>query len=456
MKPDISTGKISPLLRAILVAFLAVAVSLVFWAVLRAPAILARDDNPRRVESELRIQRGRIFDHRDNLLAESRRTNGRFSRYYPLAAASPAVGYYSLRYGTAGIEESYDAYLRGETGNFWEDQAHDLLHQTQVGHDLRLTLDADLQARANALLQDQTGALLLLQLGDTAVGEPAQILALASHPGYDPNVLDEEFERLSSDEQAPLLNRVTQGKYQPGPVLQPFILAAALEQGVIALDEPVAHANRPVIVNDVATYCATTPPTNATWADVLTHRCPGPMQDLAGELEAADLAAIFAAFDLTAQPQLPLNTDTAVSTPISSTTLALIGQDTLIVTPLQVGVAWAALADNGRLPALQLVESVQAEDGGWLAAQPPAREPKTAVRPETAGQIRQALPGDEDIQAYSTLVLSGPDGSTNSWYLGLAPGSSPAYVVVVVLENSRELGSVERIGREMLTAVRVP
>jgi len=454
LNSDTSIGKISQLLRVILLAFLAVAFSLVFWTVLRAPAILARDDNPRRVESELRIQRGNILDRTGALLAESQPVGETFVRHYPLPAASPVVGYYNLRYGTAGIEENLDAYLRGETGSFWQAQQRDLLHAIQTGRDVRLTLDADLQARADTLLGERNGALLLLQLG--ANGEAARILALASHPGYDPNSLDENFEALSSDEAAPLLNRVTQGQYQPGPVLQPFILAAALDRGIVTLDEAVDHANRPVIVNGTATYCASSPPAAATWADVLAHRCPGPMQDLAEEMDAAALRASFNGFGLTEQPELPLNTETAVSNPISRTDLALIGQDTLVVTPLQVAVAWAALAEDGRLPALQLIEDLQSDTGEWVTPQPPAEITTTAVHPEAARAVRQTLPTDNQIQAFSTLVLSGPDGSTNGWYLGLTPEQDPAYAVIVVLENSSALADVEGVGRGMLTAVRTP
>lgn len=450
MKPEVPPGKISQLLRVVLLAFLAVAVSLLFWSVIRAPAILARDDNPRRVEAELRIQRGLIFDRDDVVLAENRLENGRSLRQYPLPAASPVVGYYSLRHGTAGIEESYDRPLRGDSDRAWQSQMADLLHKPQIGSNVRLTLDAGLQAQADSLLDDLAGAVLLLRLDPAANGgEIGQILALASHPGFDPNRLDETFDDLSADELAPLLNRVTQGQYQPGLALQPFILAAALDQEIISLDDPVAHANRPVILHGVATYCATLPPTEATWQDVLTHRCPGPMQDLAGKL---DLTQVFTDFGLSLPPQLPLNTETAVSPPPANPALAMIGQDTLIVTPLQVGVAWAALAANGRLPELQIVNALQNNRGNWVGSAPETGT-DTAVSAAAAQRVRQALPAADNTQAFSTLVLSGPGGSTNAWFLGLIPAEQPEYVVVVVVENSGDLAEVERIGGDLLTAV---
>lgn len=86
-----------------------------------------------------------------------------------------------------------------------------------------------------------------------------------------------------------------QGQYQPGLVLQPFILAAALDADRIQLDGAVLNANRPVPVNGEVKRCQTTPPEDATWADVLRHRCPGPMQDLADRLGLAVLDEHFCA-----------------------------------------------------------------------------------------------------------------------------------------------------------------
>jgi peptidoglycan glycosyltransferase len=66
--------------------------------------------------------------------------------------------------------------------------------------------------------------------------DSGDILALVSQPTYDPNMLDADWEQLESDPDAPLLNRATQGLYQPGGVLQPVVLAAALEAGAAELD----------------------------------------------------------------------------------------------------------------------------------------------------------------------------------------------------------------------------
>ena len=71
------------------------------------------------------------------------------------------------------------------------------------------------------------GGLVLLEL--SAVGDPpeAAIRALVSRPNYDSNALAEQFETLADDESGPLFDRASQGLYQPGLIVQPFLTAAA-------------------------------------------------------------------------------------------------------------------------------------------------------------------------------------------------------------------------------------
>ena len=438
-----STNNIQQVARLILIAFIITAVSLIFWTILRAENILARDDNPRQVDAELQIQRGRILDKNGRILAETIGPKNNRQRQYPYPIIGPAVGYYNFRHGTAGIEDSFNTVLRGDRDTDWQEFWRTALHETQVGQDIQLTLDANVQTMAETLMEDHKGALILFSQTD----QSADVVSLVSHPGFDANQLRESFETLTEDEEAPLLNRITQGQYQPGMVLQPFILAFAIDEGLLTLDTAVEHPNRPVLINDTATYCATTAPESATWRDVLTHRCPGPMHDLANILSLNDLDNAFGRFNLTSQPILPLNTETATYPPLADEMQAIIGQDNLIVTPLQVAVAWLALNNNGRLPPLRLVSDSQNEQGEWEAVE---REPvagETAVSPQTTGDILKSLPQTDGIIEFSTLVLSGPDGSTNTWYLGAAPNGE---AVVIVLEDQADLGKIEEIGRALL------
>lgn len=430
--------------RAILLGFLAVALSLVFWSVVRSGAILARDDNPRLVEAELRIQRGRILDRTGRVLAHTVGEPDALARTYPFATIGPAVGYYSFRHGTAGIEAGFDAVLRGESQDFTAVFNQQILHMPQIGRDVQLTLDAELQAIAETLFGQAQGALVLLEINS------GDVLAMVSHPGYNPNRLDETFAALVEDETAPLLNRAVQGQYQPGLVLQPFILAAALDQDWIQLDDAVLNANRPVPVNGEIKRCQTTPPDDATWADVLRHRCPGPLQDLADQMGLGGLEAIFMRFGFTVQPELPLNTEAAELEPLADALQAGIGQDNLTVSPLQVALALAALGNDGRLPTPRLVAAVQ-DENGIMQAQSAVPTAGDVVTGRTAQSIRQLLNSDGTLN-FAVSALAGPD-SSNGWYLALTPINAPRYAIVVVVEDSKDLSAVMAIGQGVEAAV---
>ncbi len=440
------TPHLQRLMVLLLGGFALVALGLFFWGTLRAEALLARSDNPRLVEAELRIQRGRIVDRHGITLAENGGTPARQQRQYPFTAVGPAVGYYSFRHGTAGVEESYNAILRGDGAPFWLETWRKWLHEPQRGQDIQLTLDAAWQQEADSLLAAHAGALLLLEL--TEGGSFAQVRALVSHPGYDPNRLDEQFRALVADDAAPLLNRVTQGQYQPGLALQPFLLAAALDGGFLRLDEGVTNINRPVALNGTLFRCVTRPSSDtATWMDVLTHRCPGPMQELGLLLGETELERMFAAWGFTQQPQLPLNTTTAPQDPAQDVALAAIGQDVLTPTPLQIGLALAALANNGRFPALQLVTAVR-HNNAWVAETVPP-DYSAAVSAGAARSVRLALSVSNDVAEHSALALSGPGKSSNGWYLALAPAAAPRYVLVVVVEDVERAEVAVAIGREL-------
>lgn len=433
----------------LLFGFLFVAVGLVYWGIFQANRLNNREDNPRPVEAELRIQRGTIYDVNNVVLAETVGEPGNLERVYPIPGIGPAVGYYSFRHGTAGVEEGMNGVLQGDSDNFWADYWRQTIHESQPGRDIRLTLDADWQRSASALMAEHDGALILLTIHDSA------IRTMVSHPAYDPNALDEQFDALIEDENAPLLNRAVQSQYQPGLVLHPFILASAIEAGLVDLSEVVQDVTRPVILNDTTLACRTDPPQPIFWRDTLRHPCPNPTNTLGQRLGLPQLTATFAQFGFSTFPALPINTDFVQPEPITDLTLASVGQENLTVTPLQISLALASLANGGQLASPRLVSASQSESGTW--GQADSSEIMTTVSPETATTIFDVLPRHNDLIAeYATLVLSGPEGSMNSWYLGVAPAGNPRYVVVVVIENADSLSVAQAPGRALLQRILSP
>jgi hypothetical protein len=98
-----------------------------------------------------------------------------------------------------------------------------------------------LQKLADDLLAGYSGALIMLN------AETGEILVMSSQPGFDPNQLDDTWDQLIQEPQAPLINRVTQGNYPTGALAElPFMQAAAgSDMGRVAIRLPLSDANLP-------------------------------------------------------------------------------------------------------------------------------------------------------------------------------------------------------------------
>lgn len=180
-----------------------------WWAVVRAPALLTRTDNPRRAISDRWVLRGAIYDRNLKLITASSGEPGSYERriYYP--QLSNVVGYTDPTYGQSGLESSMDAYLRGLEGRtaldvWWN---HLIYGQPPPGLDIRLSLDLDLQSFVDKQLAPYQGAAVLID------AESGEILAMSSAPSFNANQLSETWQSLIIDEKSPLLNRAIQGRY---------------------------------------------------------------------------------------------------------------------------------------------------------------------------------------------------------------------------------------------------
>jgi len=205
--PQASLGAALP--GFLLAALIATALVAGWWGFYRGPDLLTRTDNPRRSIADRYVPRGALFDRFDTPLAETVGQPGEYSRYVHTPALSPVLGYNHPIYGQAGLEASLDPILRGLEGQdaftIW--QHHLLYGQPPPGLDVRLTLDLELQQQADALLGERAGAMVLIR------ADTGDILVMASHPFYNPNRLESQWESLIQDQRAPLVNRVMQGSY---------------------------------------------------------------------------------------------------------------------------------------------------------------------------------------------------------------------------------------------------
>ncbi|MDY7041188.1 MAG: penicillin-binding protein 2 [Chloroflexota bacterium] len=151
------------------------------------------------------------------------------------------------RVGLTGVEQSFEAELHGQRGRRYIEVDVAGREVSTVGepeppvpgHNLILTLDMDLQRYVDQALREQMEA-VDSQSAAVIVMNPktGEILAMVSLPSYDNNLFTggishEDYERLSSDPNHPLLNHAISGLYPPGSTFKLVPAAAALEEGII-------------------------------------------------------------------------------------------------------------------------------------------------------------------------------------------------------------------------------
>lgn len=424
------------ILNAAILGFLLLAGTLVYWQVVKAPQILARADNPRHYEAKRREERGRILDHNGHTLVESEPGDDGSVRRYRYPPLVHVTGYDSLRYGSNGIEARYDHSLRGTAGRndfaLWLDG---VLHRQPPPHDVKLTIVLEAQRAADEALGSRRGAVVVLE------SDTGRIVALASHPYFDPNRLEDKWHLFNNDSEQPFLNRVTQGLYSPGPVFTLATLAAALDREVTNADETFPDA-----------------PPDLSWAVDLwpsgAHPPPYPV-DLRSALASSHLTVFvtlgfrlgsesllesyerFALRDAvpleiqTVQPYLPQPES------LNTRELALLatGQGALYVSPLHLALIAAAISrDDGAIPMPHLVESVLSPDGS-LVYRTEASVLSRPIRPQTAAQVRQLLPAWSRLMGQTGAVELGPGIKPHAVFVGFASLPEARYTICALIEN---------------------
>ena len=426
------------------ICFILAGLGLGYWSLIRGPVLASRDDNARLIENERRIQRGDILDRNGQTLVRSEPgANGTWERVYPAQVAAPVVGYYSINHGTGGIEDAYDAQIRGEGPMSPLEQIEaNLLHLHSAGVSVTLTIDMGIQQAASEALGLRTGAAVVL---DVRTGE---ILALVSKPTFDPNTLEADWPTLQFSPDKPMLNRATQGLYPPGLVFETITLAAVLQEGLAEPTTVFTDELGVVLAVDPPISCPGDPPkTRFTLAEAYTWPCSVLFARLGLELGGERLADYVTQLGVGRPIDLPLQVSSGqvLQSGVWSKLLAArtaMGQGEVLVTPLEMALVMATLGNDGFRPVPRLVLSVGGE------AVPPAGGPRQVLSGDVARQVREILAqtfdagrqgtelSDADIAGRAGSAESGLAGAPpHAWFVGLAPAAQPRYAIVVVVEH---------------------
>lgn len=409
-----------------------------------------RPENPVR-----KLSRGSIYDRTGVVLARDDEADPSKRAYPSGAAFAHVVGYVDKVYGGSGIEaadlpfiEGYDSKSESRARNFDIERAK----RGEVhGRDIALTLDARLQFAAAQLMIGKRGAVVVIKPDD------GQILALVSAPSYDPNKLDAQLFAIKGED-SPLLNRATQGLYPPGSTFKMVVTAAAVERHLDGLDfdcpgggyTPPIRGARPIRDHEFYAYArkgaawpgfgrigidkALAKSSNVYFAQLGVRI--GPME-LCEAVARFQFNRDFELFEGSAGKVIGKGGSFPSLGPgdLGSAAQLAIGQGRLLVTPLQMALVGAAIANDGKLFAPRLSDKI-----------PPSLV-SNAMLPSSASRVRSLLRGvvvngtgrKADLPGLDVCGKTGtaqtPNGDDHAWFVCMAPQSKPKIVICVLVEH---------------------
>ena len=438
----------------------------------QAKSLQERPDNRRTLLANYARERGQILVG-GTPVAKSVPTKDelKWLRTYPKAELySQVTGYYSFTYGAGGgIEGAEDALLSGSSDKLFYRRVSDILTgKDQTGASLELTINPAAQAAADKALGDQRGAVVAL---DPTTGE---ILALVSHPAYDPSVLSSHdsvkvaaaWKRLNADKAAPMVDRAIAGTlYPPGSTFKVVTAATALESGKFTeesqlpgpatLDLPQTTVNLP---NDDHRACG--PDNKTTLKHALEVSCNTAFGWLGMQVGADQLRSQAAKFGFGDHLGVPMSvTPSTVPAELNQPQLAqsAIGQYDVRVTPLQVAMVSAAVANHGVVMRPHLVKKVTSSDLEVIEEVQP-EQLSQAVSADTASALTRMMQavvesGTGTAAQISGVEVAGKTGTAqhgeglapHAWFTSFAPVGNPKVAVAVVVEDGGSLGN-EAVG----------
>ena len=454
--------------------FCALLVSSTVIQFVQAKSLQDRPGNRRTLLANYARERGQILVG-GVPIAKSVATNDelKWLRTYPQAQLySHVTGYYSFIYGAgAGLEGSDNSLLSGSSDKLFYRRVTDLLTGKQpTGASLELTINPAAQAAADKALGNQRGAVVAL---NPSTGE---ILALVSHPAYDPSVLSshktndvvKSWAQLNADRNSPVIDRAIAGNlYPPGSTFKLITAAAALSSGKFTEESQIpgpASLRLPQttisLPNDDHQACGPNDKTTLTHA--LEVSCNTAFGWLGMQVGGDALRAQAAKFGFGDRFTVPMSvTPSTVPAQLNQPQLAqaAIGQYDVRVTPLQVAMITAAIANHGVVMNPYLVKRVTSADLEVIDQTQP-EQLSQAISSDVASALTRMMEtvvrsGTGTVAQISGVTVAGKTGTAqhgvglapHAWFTGFAPADNPKVAVAVVVEDGGNVGAEAFGGR---------
>ena len=461
---------------AALVLLAALIVGTTYWQAWAASDLADRQDNAIQRVAQFTVKRGLIYaaDGRTVLADnQTRRVGGQtlyFRRYPQRGLAAHIVGYSTQVRSRAGLERSENDFLTGANSNLNTvvDTTLDKLKGSTVkGNHLVLTLRPGAQRIALNALGGKCGAAVAIE------PKTGRVLVAVSSPTYNPNLVESNFAAASRPKFGcgPLLNRATAGLYTPGSTFKVVTAAAALDSGRFTPDSSFNDPGYCIEYGDrVNNYDTSSPFGNVSLADALQHSINSVFCNIGKALGGRAIVAKMKRFGFYSVPPLetPVN-ERAVSGLYNRSKLVdpkdegqidpgrlAFGQGPTHaeprVTPLQMAMTAAAVANGGSVMKPFVVDRVVAPDGAIVTRTKPERLGQ-AIRGDHARQLAEmmervvsggtgtaaSIPGIR-VAGKTGTAESGVQGRNTTSFVAFAPVDNPRVVVAVVLENQSGTG----------------
>jgi peptidoglycan glycosyltransferase len=376
---------------------------------------------------------------------------------------SAVTGFYSNLQGTSGLEQSLNTYLNGQNSSQFFEQLNATLSGNPVsGASVETTINAKVQKVAYDALGNLKGAVVAIE------PSTGKILAMVSKPSYDPNLLavhsntdaQANYNKLLADPGNPLINRAVTGTlYAPGSVFKIIVASTALANGYKPTDtfpnpaKFLLPGTSTYIYNSGEGKCGGKP--RVSIADALRFSCNIPFAQLGLALGQDKIRQQAELFGFGKKVSVPISVTPSTypsGMDDAQTALSSFGQFDDRVTPMQMAMVSAAIANGGKLMSPTLVNYVQSSTLSILSQTVPSQL-ATPVTPEVADGVKQMMIGAVSKGVSSNGQIKGVEvaGKTGTaqnggnlpytlWFTGFAPANNPKVAVAVVVEDGGGMG----------------